>query len=69
MAVNNLLAKLGYISVKDLEKVAADIWLFEDTSKASGERDFYFRSGNANAVNYICSSFGVDIVKAVKERR
>lgn len=32
-----------------------------DQSKANGEKDFYWRCGNANAVNYIAYKMGITL--------
>ena len=68
MLVNNLMRKLGYIPTKELIEAAADLYLKEDSGKASGENDFYYRCGNANAIGYICGRLGIKIVDVIKER-
>ena len=61
--------KLGYISEKNLIDIAVETWNKEDTSKAVNVKDFYYRSGNANAISYILGRLGIDITKIIKERR
>lgn len=61
----------GLISKKRLIKEALDIYLEEDTDKASGEtpemrvKDFFYRAGNANALNGLCSRLGIDLTDYV----
>ena len=59
----------GYISKKKLIKEAVDIYLKNDTGNANGKEDFYYRSGNANALNYLCYKLDIDIAKEVKKRK
>ena len=47
----------GLISKKKLLKIIEELDKNNDTAKASGVNDFYFRCGVANAVNYICHKF------------
>lgn len=61
--------KLGYISEKNLIDISVETWDKEDTSKAVNDKDFYYRSGNANAIGYICGRLGIDITNIIKERR
>ena len=61
--------KLGYISEKNLIDISVETWDKEDTSKAVNVKDFYYRSGNANAIGYICGRLGIDITNIIKERR
>lgn len=61
----------GLISKKRLIKEALDIYLEEDTGKADGEtpemrvNDFFYRAGNANALNGLCSRLGIDLTDYV----
>ena len=68
MTLNQFMRKIGYISEKNLVTVAFEVYDNNCTEKATDEKDFYFRSGNANAVGYICGRFGIDITKLMKQR-
>jgi hypothetical protein len=59
---------IGYISEKNLVTVAFEVYDKNCTEKATDEKDFYFLSGNANAVGYICGRLGIDITKLIKQR-
>lgn len=69
MTLNQFMRKIGYISEKNLITVALEVYDKICTEKATDEKDFYFRSGNANAVGYICGRFGIDITKLIKQRK
>lgn len=47
----------GLISKRKLLKILEELNKNNDTVKANGVNDFYFRCGVANAVNYICHKF------------
>jgi hypothetical protein len=49
----------GLISKKRLMKECLEIYFDNDTSKATGQRDFYFRCGCANAVSHIALKCGL----------
>ena len=68
MTLNQFMRKIGYISEKNLVTVALEVYDRNCTEKATDEKDFCFRSGNANAVGYICGRFGIDITKLIKQR-
>ena len=57
----------GFVSKKKLENALKFVMENNDTAKASGDtvderlKDFYYRSGNANAINYICAELGITI--------
>lgn len=57
----------GFVSKKKLKNALEFLVENNDTSKASGdtadarEKDFYYRAGNANAVNYISHKLGITI--------
>ena len=57
----------GLVSKKKLAKVLKLVREYNDNSKVEGDteearvKDFYYRSGNTNAVNYICSKLGITI--------
>ena len=68
MTLNQFMRKIGYISEKNLVTVAFEVYDKNCTEKATDEKDFYFRAGNANAVGYICGRFGIDITKLIKQR-
>ena len=50
----------GLITKKKLLKILKELDKNNDTAKANGVDDFYFRCGVANAVNYICHKFKLD---------
>ena len=62
------MSDIGHISKKNLVTVALEVYDKNCTDKATDEKDFYFRLGNANAVGYICGRFGVDITKLIKQK-
>ena len=47
----------GLITKKKLLKILKELDKNNDTAKANGVDDFYFRCGVPNAVNYICHKF------------
>lgn len=57
----------GLISKKKIAKIALEIYLRNDADKSSFEpgelceKDFYFRCGNANALNYLCHRIGINL--------
>ena len=61
----------GLISKKRLIKEALEIYLENDADKASGDtpemrvKDFYYRAGNASALNGLCSRLGIDLTDYV----
>ena len=61
----------GLIGKKRLIKEALEIYLENDTDKASGEtpearvKDFYYRAGNANALDGLMSRLGIDLTDYV----
>lgn len=60
----------GLISKKRLIKESVDIYLLEDTSDGCDSKcDFYYRAGNANALNALCSRLGIDLTAYIKERK
>ena len=68
MILNQFMRKIGYISEKNLVTIALEVYDKNCTGKATDEKDFYFRSGNANAIGYICGRFGIDITELIKQR-
>jgi hypothetical protein len=68
MTLNQFMRKIGYISEKNLVTVAFEAYDKNCTEKATDEKDFYFRSGNANAVGYICGRLGIDITKLIRQK-
>ena len=66
---NGIMRKFGFISEKELVNVAIEVYEKNATENASGTEDFYYKSGNANAVGYILGRFGVDITSLIKERK
>ena len=67
--INGIMRKFGFISEKELVNVAVEIYKRNETSNADDAKDFYYKSGNANAVGYILSRFGMDVTKIIKERK
>lgn len=60
----------GLISKKRLIKEALDIYLEEDTDKVDVDTPemrvkFFYRAGNANALNGLCSRLGIDLTDYV----
>lgn len=61
------------VSRKKLVTQAMSIYLNEDTGRAYGKtedaraKDFYYRAGNASALNGLCSALGIDLTKCIKE--
>ena len=66
---NGIMRKFGFISEKELVNVAIEVYESSETSNAYDAKDFYYRSGNANAVGYILGRFGIDVTKIIKERK
>lgn len=67
--INGIMRKFGFISERELVNVAVEAYESNDTSNAYDAKDFYYRSGNANAVGYIMGRFGIDITSVIKERK
>ena len=67
--INGIMRKFGFISEKELLNVAIQAYESNDTSNAYDAKDFYYKSGNANAVGYILSRFGMDVTKIIKEQK
>jgi len=67
--INGIMRKFGFISERELVNVAVEVYERNETSNASDIKDFYYKSGNANAVGYILSRFGMDVTKIIKERK
>lgn len=57
----------GFISKKKLIKEVVRLYQENDTDYARGVNDFYYRSGNANALDAFCNRLGLDLTKIVKE--
>lgn len=47
----------GFISKRKLLQILKELDKNNDTARAGGLKEFYFRSGVANAINYICYKF------------
>lgn len=58
----------GLISKKKLIKEAVRTYKLEDVSKAHSPDDFMYRSGNANALNYLCKRLGINLTAYVKAK-
>ena len=67
--LSNVMRRMGYISKKNLINIALEIYEKEETCKSKNEKDFYYKSGNANATGYICSRLGIDITTIIREGR
>jgi len=61
--IDEIMRRFGYISEKNLVLVSKEVYLRNDTSKAKNEKEFYYNSGNANAIGYILGRFGIDVTK------
>ena len=57
------------ITKKRLTKILVEIYENNDTCAPAGEQDFYFRCGNANALNYIAYKFGIDLTGIIQKRK
>lgn len=59
----------GLISKKKIAKIALEIYLINDAEKSSfepgelREKEFFFRSGNANALNCLCRRIGINLTE------
>lgn len=67
--INGIMRKFGFISEKELVNVAVEVYERNDESNASDYKGFYYCCGNANAVGYILSRFGIDITSVIRERK
>lgn len=56
----------GVVSRKKVIAQAMKIYLNEDTSKARNTKDLYYRMGNANALDNLCSWLGIDLTAHIK---
>ena len=58
----------GLIRKKKLIKNAIKIYRANDTGKkANSDNEFYYNCGNANALNALCSSLGIDLTAVLRE--
>ena len=67
--IDGIMRKLGYINEKKLIDVAIEVYERNDSGEAKTNDSFYYCSGNANAINYIMSRFGINFSEIIKERR
>ena len=67
--IDGIMRKLGYINEKKLIDVAVEIYERNDEARAKDQNGFYYCCGNANAIHYIFSRFGVDFNEIIRERR
>lgn len=67
--INRIMRKFGFISEKELVNVAVQIYESNEVGRARNENEFHYCCGNANAVDYILSRFGIDITSVIKERK
>lgn len=64
----------GLIRKKDFIKKAVEIYVNNDTALSVGDtpdervKDFYYRSGNSNALNALCNHFGISITKVIRSK-
>lgn len=59
----------GLITKKKLLEVMSDLNWSQDERKAIDINDLYWRWGNANAINYICHSLGLENPHVVARRK
>ena len=59
----------GFISKKKIIEEAVRTYELEDASKAHSPDDFMYRTGNANALNYLCKRLGIDLTEIIRNRR
>lgn len=63
--IKKILKQFGYIHTSELIKQAVDIYI--DHSKPSKkEIDYFYDYGNRNALNGLCSRFGINLTEYVK---
>ena len=67
--IDEIIRKLGYINKKKLIDVAVHVYENNDEAKAKDKNGFYYCCGNANAINYIMSRFGINFSEIIKKRR
>lgn len=67
--IDGIMRKLGYINEKKLIDVAVQVYERNKAEKAKDPTEFCFCCGNANAINYLMSKFGIDFYEIIKERR
>lgn len=67
--INGIMRKFGFISEKELINVAVEVYERNDESRQDSCEGFYYCCGNANAVGYILSRFGIDITSVIKDRK
>ena len=67
--IDGIMRKLGYINEKKLIDVAVHVYESNDEAKAKDPNGFYYCCGNANAINYLMSRFGINFSEIIKERR
>ena len=57
------------IAEKELIEACVDLYrknCSPEQTGMTGEKHFYYSSGNMNAINYICCRLGIDIAKELK---
>lgn len=59
----------GLIRKKRIIEEVTKIYAEESVDEAWTENNVYFRMGNANALNCLCSRLGIDILKHIKEAK
>ena len=63
--IKKILRQFGYIHTSELVKQAVNIYL--DHSKSTkDEKDYFYDCGNRNALNGLCSRFGINLRGYVK---
>ena len=69
MSINSIMRKFGYISEKNLIKVAIDTYDGCNTFNTKDEKQRFYRAGNTGAIGEILGRLGIDFTKIVMERR
>ena len=59
----------GLIRKKRIIEEVTKIYAEESVDEAWTENNVYFRMGNANALNCLCSRLGIDILKHINEAK
>ena len=67
--IDGIMRKLGYINEERLIDVAVEVCERNDEKRAKDQNGFYYCCGNANAINYIMSRFGINFSEIIKKRR
>lgn len=57
------------ITKKRLAKILVETYENNDADCSKGINDFYYRCGNANALNFIAYKFGIDLTEIIRKRK